>query len=332
VFIDEFDIINTDKAVHYGPHGGSERREQKWFSVQTKFILFHRPPAATAARLVSSNLTVENVRRRKTFMEQPQIWHYGLVALASAHLWMDSGEDRAYFQQKVETYGQPSLDLGCGSGRILLPLLRSGLDVHGCDYSQDMLAQLDVRLHQEGLSTRLFHQSMHELDLPHRYRTIYACGVIGLGGESRLALEAMQRCYDHLRPGGAFIFDYSPRWNDPPAWLNRLPEGRHANPSSWQVDDQREPLPGGYELEISTRTLEMDPLENVATRQMRCRLWKDGAMVKEEIHTQKVGDFSKNELVLMLERAGFLDIQVNGEYCDQPATADDPVILFLAKK
>lgn len=295
-------------------------------------MLFARLSAAITARLVLTNPILENVRRKHIFMEQPQIWHYGLVALAWAKLWTHSDREIPYFQGKIETYGQPALDLGCGTGRILLPLLRAGLEVHGCDYSKDMLAQLEMLVQQEGLSTRLFHQSMHELDLPFRYRTIYACGVIGLGGESLLALEAMRRCYDHLRPGGFFIFDYSPRWNDPPAWLNRLPDSRHANPSPWSDPGQRESLPDGTELETSTRTVEMDPLENVATRQIRCRLWKDGLMVDEEIYTQKVGDFSKNELVFMLERAGFRDIQVKGSYCDDPATADDPVILFLASK
>lgn len=265
-------------------------------------------------------------------MESPQIWHYGLVAVDSANSWTDGGPQAAYYQQKIEAYGQPALDLGCGTGRILIPLLRAGLEVHGCDYSSDMLDQLEARARRENLTTRLYHQSMHELDLPLRYRTIYACGVIGLGGESWLALEAMRRCYDHLRPGGVFLFDYSPRWNDPPAWLNRLPESRRANPDAWHGSSERDPLPDGTELEVATRTLAMDPLENVATRQIRLRLWKDGAMIKEEIHTQKVGDFSKNELVLMLERAGFREIQVRGDYSEAPATADSLDILFLARK
>ena len=49
----------------------------------------------------------------------------------------------------------------------------------------------------------------------------------------------------------------------------------------------------------------MDPLEDVATRQIRARLWKDGELLQEEIHTQKVEDYSRHELILMLERAGF---------------------------
>lgn len=265
-------------------------------------------------------------------MGQPQIWHYGLVAREWAEFATDGEKEAFYYQGKIETFGQPALDLGCGTGRLLFRLLKAGLDVDGCDYSQDMLAQCEARAKKEGLFPQLYAQPMHELDLPRRYKTIFACGVVGLGGERRLTMRAMRRCYDHLRPGGAFVFDYSPRWNDPPAWLSRLPDSRHALPQEWPLSSERQRLSDGTELEMATRTVGMDPLEDVAIRQTRARLWRNGEMVQEEIHTQKVEDYSKNELVLMLEAAGFGQIQVNGDYRDEPATADDRVILFVARK
>ena len=166
-------------------------------------------------------------------MTQPQIWHYGLVARDWAEFQTDGGAEASYFRTMIDTFGQPALDLGCGTGRLLLPYLAAGLDVDGCDYSKDMLAQCQERAAREGLTPRLFQQATYELDLSQRYRTIFACGVIGLGGDRRLTMQAMQRCYEHLRPGGAFVFDYSPRWNDPPAWLSRLPEVRHSLPDEW---------------------------------------------------------------------------------------------------
>ena len=71
-------------------------------------------------------------------MTQPQIWHYGLVARDWAEFATEGGPEASYFRGVIERYGQPALDLGCGTGRLLLPLLQSGLDVDGCDYSQDM--------------------------------------------------------------------------------------------------------------------------------------------------------------------------------------------------
>jgi SAM-dependent methyltransferase len=237
-------------------------------------------------------------------MNQPQIWHRGLVTWDWAEFQTDGGKEADFFRNVIETSGQPALDLGCGSGRLLLPYLQAGLDVDGCDYSTDMLARCQERASAEGISPRLYPQAMHELDLPRRYRTIFCCGVIGLGGERQLTLKAMQRCYDHLRPGGTFAFDYMVRWNDPPAWLSRL----------------------------ATRTVAMDPLEEVATRQIRARLWRDGELLQEEIHTQKLEDYSKNELVLMLQNAGFDEMRILGDYSDEPATADHKVLVFVARK
>jgi SAM-dependent methyltransferase len=268
-------------------------------------------------------------------MTLPQTWHYGLVALYWAEFNRDGGPEAAYFQSLIEASGQPALDLGCGSGRLLLPYVQAGLDVDGCDYSQDMLAQCQARAAQEGLSVQLYHQAIHELDLPRRYRTIVACGVLGLGGERRLTLQAMRRCYEHLRPGGTFAFDYEPLWNDPPAWLERLPEGRHALPQEWPAAEERQRLADGSELELVTRTIAVDPSAAVATHQIRARRWKDGELLEEEVHTLKLEDYGMHELVLMLERAGFgdiTDITITGDYGDEPATADHHFLVFVARK
>jgi SAM-dependent methyltransferase len=265
-------------------------------------------------------------------IKRPQIWHYGLVSRDWAEFQTDGGPEAVYFQKIIGRSGEPALDLGCGSGRLLLPYLQAGLDVDGCDVSADMLARCRERAAAEGFAPRLYEQAMHALDLPRRYRTIFACGVVGLGGERGLTLQAMGRCHEHLRPGGTFAFDYTPRWNDPPAWLSRLPEGRRALPQPWPDATERKPLADGSELEITTRTVAMDPLEEVATREIRARLWRDGELVAEEVHTQKVEDYSKNELLLMLAQTGFGEVQITGGYSDAPATADHRVLVFLAEK
>jgi SAM-dependent methyltransferase len=277
------------------------------------------------------NRTVNQTESNQKELENPQIWHHGLVARYWGAFETEGGPELAYYKNQIEKYGQPALDLGCGSGRLLLPLLQFGLDIDGCDYSQDMLDVCQERLEQEGLSTKLYAQPMHELDLPRRYRTIIARGVIGLGGKRRLTMQAMQRCYEHLRPMGVFAFDYMVRWNDPPAWLARLPENRRSL-QEWPTDGEPKPFPDGTKLELVARTLSTDPLENVAIRQIRARLWKDDQLLKEEIHTQNLDDYSKNELVLMLECAGFREIKIFGDFKDEPATADHNDLIFISQK
>ena len=72
-------------------------------------------------------------------VESPGTWHHGLVADWWSEFNMD-GPEIDYFGRFVET-GQPALDAGCGTGRLLMPWLRAGYDVDGCDVSADMVAR-----------------------------------------------------------------------------------------------------------------------------------------------------------------------------------------------
>jgi hypothetical protein len=70
-----------------------------------------------------------------------QTWHYGLIA----KWWAEFNDDFRpheipYFQRHIEQGGEPTLDVGCGTGRLLIPYLRARLDVDGCDVSADMIA------------------------------------------------------------------------------------------------------------------------------------------------------------------------------------------------
>ena len=122
--------------------------------------------------------------------KEPQTWHYGLVAKWWAEF-RDEGPEIAYYQECIKRYGQPALDVACGTGRLLLPYLRAGLDVDGCDISPDMLALCREKAAREGLSPRLYQQAMHELDLPWTYKTIFVCGSFGIGGDRRQDFEAL---------------------------------------------------------------------------------------------------------------------------------------------
>src|SRR5262245_31100417 len=111
---------------------------------------------------------------------EARTWHHGLVARWWAEFNLD-GPEIDFFGCYVEA-GQPALDLAGGAGRLLVPYLRAGLDVDGCDVSEDMLARCRERAEREGLTPTLYAQALHELDLPRRYRTILLCGGFGLGG------------------------------------------------------------------------------------------------------------------------------------------------------
>jgi SAM-dependent methyltransferase len=263
--------------------------------------------------------------------EAPQTWHYGLVAR-----WWDEfnrdGPEIDYFRRFIEAGDGPALDAPCGTGRLLLPYLRAGLDVDGADVSPDMLELCRARAEAEGLSPRLYAQPLHELDLPRRYRTIVVCGGFGLGGSRDHDAEALRRLHAQLEPGGTLVLDNEVPYADVHAWKRWIPEGRAELPLPWREPDERRAGSDGAEYALRSRLVALDPLEQLLTYEMRAWMWRDGELVAEEEHELRMTVYFTRELEVMLERAGFTDIELQAGYTGAPPTGDDDFVVFVARR
>ncbi len=265
--------------------------------------------------------------------EQPQTWHYGLVA----QWWAEFNDDFRpheipYFQRFVEDGGQPALDVACGTGRLLIPYLRAGLDVDGCDVSADMIALCREKAEREGLAPNLFVQPMYALDLPRRYRTIYVCGAFGLGSDRAKDRQALERFHEHLEPGGTLVLDNEMPYAHAKGWMYWLRPERASLPELAQDAGERRPTSDSSELALQVRLLDLDPLEQHAVYEMRAERWRDGKLEVEEVHRLDNGLYFRNELVLMLEHTGFGDVVVHGEHEVRDASPDDNFVVIVARK
>jgi SAM-dependent methyltransferase len=262
--------------------------------------------------------------------EQPQTWHFGVVAKWWAEF-NTSGPEIEYVHRFVEA-GEPALDVACGTGRLLIPYLQAGLDVDGCDISQDMIELCRRRAERKGLSPTLRVQPMHELDMPRTYRTIYVCGGFGVSGNREQNERALVRMYEHLEPGGTLVLDSEVPYSDGWGWDYWIKERRGALPEPWPEPGERRVAADGSEYELRSRIVAFDPLAQQVTREIRGFIWRDGRLVEQDEHVLRLTDYFPNELRLMMKLAGFADVELRGDYSGSEPTADTTFVVFIARK
>lgn len=106
--------------------------------------------------------------------------------------------------------GGPILELGCGSGRTLLPLLKAGFEAVGLDNSAAMLTRAGERVRASGLEnlTHLVHEEMTDFDLGKRFPLVTVPFNTWMHLPNRKAQLASLNCIkQHLIPGGQLVID-----------------------------------------------------------------------------------------------------------------------------
>jgi SAM-dependent methyltransferase len=106
------------------------------------------------------------------------------------------------------------LELGSGTGRILIPLAAAGFNVTGVDNSDDMIALCKEKLNREPPSTRqrtrIVKGDVVDLDLGETFDLVIApCNLLSLLTGRNEALSLLKTAKRHLKDSGVFILDCS---------------------------------------------------------------------------------------------------------------------------
>lgn len=228
--------------------------------------------------------------------------------------------EHAAFRDDIELYlslaqatGDPILELGCGSGRILLPLADAGFRVTGSDQSPAMLDRAHQAVGMSDIADRvhLIEAPMTEADrMP---GGPFGLVIIGLNGllhlptqaEQRAVLAAVRRALD---PRGQLVIDIlNPTLDALQAFDRRV-----VHEGSWTATD-------GTQIDkFSTHEL------HAAEQLIESRIWYDQCLPDSTIRrtaTQLMYRYlHRAELELLLELTGFVEWQVYGSYDLDPLT------------
>jgi SAM-dependent methyltransferase len=133
-------------------------------------------------------------------------------------------------ERRTDKGAAPILDLACGTGRLLVPLLRDGHTVVGLDRSATMLARAARRVHRLAATRRaralLVRGDLRAFSFTPRFGlAICAFHSVQHLVDDRDLIGFFRRVRAALVPGGWFAFDVLP---PSPAWLARDPNRRWA--------------------------------------------------------------------------------------------------------
>jgi ubiquinone/menaquinone biosynthesis C-methylase UbiE len=240
--------------------------------------------------------------------------HYtGLVADWYDDFLIDDYLDVVLYTSLVREHGGPALELACGTGRLLLALHNDSVEADGVDISAEMLGRCRSKAAAAGFSPRLECAPMQEFSMGRLYRSVLVAG-----GSFQLLTEAedIESCLhgirEHLHPGGRVFLD--------------VDVSQPASHSDWKIG--RTAVRGDETLVyMSTNTY--DGVTRRNTIQTRYELLRGNRIVKKVNDTIVMRVFDREEMEMLLTKAGFTIIDVRSV---RLFDAHPSSVLFIAER
>lgn len=230
--------------------------------------------------------------------------------------------DVAFYVEEAKSAGGAVLEVGCGTGRILLPIARAGCAITGIDGSPQMLERLRTKLATEWREVQsrvhLAQQDMRDFKLSTPFSLILAPfrvvqHLITIDDQLRFLAAVSQ----HLAPGGKLVFDvFNPRF-----------DMLVAHDGTERQDTPETKLPDGRSFTRAYRIARVRWLDQVSESELI--YYVDG---KRYVQAFEMRWYLAAELENLLARAGFRVRQVYGDFARGPLRDGCPDLVVTAER
>lgn len=233
--------------------------------------------------------------------------------------------DVPFYMDAARASGGPVLELGCGTGRVLIPTARAGVEITGLDRAGGMLTRCRAKLDAEPKEVRdrvtLVERDMRNFDLGRQFAlaTIpFRAMQHQVTVDEQLAVLGCVR--RHLVPGGRLVFDV---FNPDIRRLSTPDDGEHE-------DTPRTALPGGRSFRRTGRVARVDRIAQVSEVELAYYVTDASGREERRVQAFPMRWFFRWELEHLLARAGFRLLEVYGDFHGSPISGESPDIVMVA--
>jgi SAM-dependent methyltransferase len=236
-------------------------------------------------------------------------------------------EDAPFYLELARKRGGPVLEIGCGTGRVLLPIARAGVTIEGLDASPAMLSVLRSKLQQEPAEVRR-RVKLHAGDIrKFRMKKKFSLVTIPFRPLQHMhtlgdQLDALVSAAGLLDQDGMLAFDvFFPR-------LERLMGGlgeEHLE-AEWQIDG------GKRRVVRHFRKDSYDKIRQNFTGTFLIRTYEGDKMVREETAPLKLTWYTHGQLESLFLHAGLEVVEEYGSFRKEPLNNDSAEMIFILKK
>jgi len=236
--------------------------------------------------------------------------------------------DVGFYVDLARESGGPVLEVGCGTGRVLLPCARAGVAAVGLDVSRRMLDVLEQSIGRESDDVRrrvqVVEGDMRRFDLGRRFPLVtmpFRAFQHALTPEDqRATLRCVKR---HLAEGGRLVLDlFNPSipFLGDPSW-GRLP-----------IVEPQFAMPDGRRVTRSYRVLERDYLNQIQHVEFIIDVIHPDGATQHETAAFEVRYLFRYEAEYLLECEGFVIDALYADYDRSPYGSKYPgELVFVAR-
>lgn len=226
----------------------------------------------------------------------------------------DTPEDIPFYKGLIPSPEANVLELGCGTGRVLVPLAEVCGDIHGLDLSEAMVAICRRKLGAAGIAATKATVEVKDITdfvLGQRFDLIIAPYRVLQNLETDAAVSGLFRCIrQHLTPGGRCILNVFRPNGDPETLRRQWCTEREK--LCWQVAVE------GGRVTCHDRRPQMDPGKMILYPELIYRRYQGEVLVDEAMLKIAMRCYYPEEFVQLIVKQGFRVLQQWGGYEGEP--------------